>query len=71
MDDYGWLDDPSILGNCLSRGFRREAASGAPAGGGKVAVGRLAPARATVNAEQVRRAVWVGWKKGMAGIRVL
>eukprot|EP00434_Breviolum_minutum_P009961 symbB.v1.2.008781.t1/scaffold514.1/size193457/7 len=37
--------------------FRREAASGTPAGGGKVAVGRLAPARATVNAEQVQSMV--------------
>jgi len=36
--------------------FRREAASGAPAGG-KVAVGRLAPARAAVNAEQVQSMV--------------
>ena len=72
---HGWMimDDWMILQPffCLPRGFRREAASGAPAGGGKVAAGRLAPARATVNAEQVWRSVGVGWKKGMAGIRAL
>ena len=72
MDDWMIPQPFFCAGNCLPRGFRREAASGAPAGGGKVAFSGRAPARATVNAEQVFYAFCVSWLKreGMAVIQV-